>query len=55
MQGEVRRDSACNVSTLLYTLYKIFDHKDIYGLEIIPIYTLEQMREYQDKNYIFED
>lgn len=55
MQGEVRRDSACNISTLLYSLYQIFEHNGIYGLEIIPIYTMEQMREYQDKNYVMED
>ena len=55
MQGEVRRDSACTISTLLYSLYQIFEHNGIYGLEIIPIYTIEQMREYQDKDYILED
>lgn len=55
MQGEVRRDSAYNISSLLYSLYQIFEHNGIYGLEIIPIYTLEQMREYQDKNYVLED
>lgn len=55
MQGEVRRASACDVPVLLHTLYHIFEHEGIYGLEIIPIYTMEQMREYQDKNYILED
>ena len=55
MQGEVRRESACTISTLLYSLYQIFEHNGIYGLEIIPIYTIEQMREYQDKNYVLED
>lgn len=45
MQGEIRRESACNISILLYTLYKIFDKQGIYGLEIIPIYTMKQLEE----------
>lgn len=53
MQGEVIRDEAHNVSTLLYTLYQIFEHQGVYGLEIIPIYTLEQARDLE--NYKLED
>lgn len=45
MEGEVRRESACNIPILLYTLYKIFDKQGIYGLEIIPIYTKKQLEE----------
>lgn len=45
MQGEVIKETACNVSTLLYSLYQIFDHYGVYGMEITPIYTIDQARE----------
>lgn len=55
MQGEVRRESAYGIPALLYSLYQIFEHNNIYGLEIIPIYTVEQAREYRDNNGVLED
>ena len=55
MQGEVRRESAYSIPALLYSLYQIFEHNNIYGLEIIPIYTVEQAREYRENNGVLED
>ena len=54
MEGEVRRESACNISILLYTLYKIFDKQGIYGLEIIPIYTKKQLEELDSSGELLE-
>ena len=54
MKGEVMRESACNISILLYTLYKIFDKQGIYGLEIIPIYTKKQLEELDSSGELLE-
>ena len=54
MKGEVMRESACNISILLYTLYRIFDKQGIYGLEIIPIYTKKQLEELDSSGELLE-
>lgn len=54
MEGEIRRESACNISILLYTLYRIFDKQGIYGLEIIPIYTKKQLEELDSSGELLE-
>lgn len=54
MEGEVVRESACNISILLYTLYRIFDKQGIYGLEIIPIYTKKQLEELDSSGELLE-
>ena len=54
MKGEVMRESACNISVLLYTLYRIFDKQGIYGLEIIPIYTKKQLEELDSSGELLE-
>ena len=54
MKGEVMRESACNISILLYTLYRIFDKQGIYGLEITPIYTKKQLEELDSSGELLE-
>ena len=54
MKGEVMRESACNISILLYTLYRIFDKQGIYGLEIIYIYTKKQLEELDSSGELLE-